>query len=352
VSSSVAARRTRAGAAPTDRSPTLEDALTGYRTYLLNSGRSDGYAESIRFFLGSGNVQERWEPLCQYMQNRGFTRLSHLNQANLNGWLTHMREKQPSQYSYAKAVELMKRWFRYEVSNGEMSVPPIQIQTPRSPEAEIATFSDDEIAALHKVVKTENVRDFAIFMLLCDTGIRANELCSLRVDDVRLERAELVVQGDIAKTKKSRTLTLTESIGPLRRYLSQRPDVPTDKVFLSFCSTPVYAGGQGKKGRMQTGKLPWSQGSLSTGGLRQLVRKWGKLANISEARCSPHTFRHFFALGFLRAGGDVFSLQKILGHSKIEMTMRYVRLVDIDIKQRTQQFSPALRFAKDRYKKA
>jgi site-specific recombinase XerD len=55
----------------------------------------------------------------------------------------------------------------------------------------------------------------------------------------------------------------------------------------------------------------------------------------------PHTFRHTFAVMFLRAGGNTFTLQQLLGHTSLAMTNRYVALAQADIENQHRQFSPA-----------
>ena len=79
---------------------------------------------------------------------------------------------------------------------------------------------------------------------------------------------------------------------------------------------------------------------LTRAGLRQLIERLGKAANIEAVRCSPHTFRHTFAVTFLRNGGNVFSLQQILGHTSLQMTNRYVAVSQADLERQHRQFSP------------
>jgi integrase/recombinase XerD len=65
--------------------------------------------------------------------------------------------------------------------------------------------------------------------------------------------------------------------------------------------------------------------------LRDLKIMYRKIG-ISGSRLAWHALRHTFAVNFIRDGGDVFSLQRILGHASLEMTKRYVNLQTEDLK--------------------
>jgi site-specific recombinase XerD len=118
------------------------------------------------------------------------------------------------------------------------------------------------------------------------------------------------------------------SVGLLQKiwqYLRQDPHEPEDPLFLN------------KRGE-----------ALTRSGLRQLLEQLGEEAGIDATRCSPHTMRHTFAVEFLRAGGNVFTLQQIVGHTTLSMTNRYVALALADIEAQHRQFSPADRLKKGR----
>jgi integrase/recombinase XerD len=74
--------------------------------------------------------------------------------------------------------------------------------------------------------------------------------------------------------------------------------------------------------------------------MQQVLNRLKKRAGIT-GRCSPHSLRHTFARSYLVNGGDVFSLQQILGHTTLDMVKRYVSLADADIAARHRVASPA-----------
>lgn len=107
----------------------------------------------------------------------------------------------------------------------------------------------------------------------------------------------------------------------MRAYLRDEDRMPDDPVFIS-----ERGDGAGNK--------------LTRWGARQVIERLGKTAGLQSVRCSPHTFRHTFAVEFLRAGGNVFTLKQLLGHTGLQVTQRYVALAQADIQSQHRQFSP------------
>ena len=71
-----------------------------------------------------------------------------------------------------------------------------------------------------------------------------------------------------------------------------------------------------------------------------MIKRIGKRAGIKNVRLSPHTFRHTFAKMWILNGSDAFSLQKILGHTTMDMVRNYVNLASSDIQIQHRRFSP------------
>jgi integrase/recombinase XerD len=158
------------------------------------------------------------------------------------------------------------------------------------------------------------LRDRAIVMLLLDTGIRAAELCGLTVRDADLANHRVVVMGKGRKERHIPVSSRTEQA--IWRYKAQRGELRAgDPLFLSSPGTP-----------------------MDRSGLYRMVSRLGERAGVAEAY--PHRFRHTFAINFLRNGGNVFALQRILGHESLEMVKRYLSLAQMDLDKAHQDASP------------
>jgi len=133
------------------------------------------------------------------------------------------------------------------------------------------------------------------------TGLRVSEVCALAVGDVMLNGrsgSALVRKG---KGVKERQVALSKQARKaLQVYLEVRPDWPTEQLFFS-----------------RTGK------PLDTRAVQRLVEKLARLAGIAH-QVTPHTLRHTFATRFLRKGGDLATLQALLGHANLVTTARYL----------------------------
>jgi integrase/recombinase XerC len=156
----------------------------------------------------------------------------------------------------------------------------------------------------HKSKDPLDLRDLAAMELLYGSGMRASELCTLRLRDLDLDRGQARVLG---KGRKERiTQVGTPAREALATWLAVRPRFakPTsgDSVFL------------GKGGK-----------HLTRQALATLVKKWVIRSGL-PLRTSPHTLRHSFATHLVKNGADLRAVQEMLGHASIDTTQIYTGL--------------------------
>ncbi|QSO54185.1 tyrosine-type recombinase/integrase [Alicyclobacillus curvatus] len=221
-------------------------------------------------------------------------------------------------------IRTMKAFFNWCEREGYVTQSPARdIKLQKVDDDNVSGFTEQQVRQLLAVVDRATFagfRDYVIMVALLDTGLRISELFSLKVSDVDFQQLTLTVPWEKAKTRKSRTVPITkQSAKLLAELLRENEDFgpKADHLFYSSYGHPM------------TGDT-----------FDERLRNYGKQAAIEGVRVSAHTFRHTFALHWIKAGGDPFSLQKMLGHTDMSMVRRYVRLSDSDVKEKHTQFSP------------
>jgi site-specific recombinase XerD len=181
--------------------------------------------------------------------------------------------------------------------------PALDVDLPKPEQRKPKVLRLSEVAS---IVKTRvdrprapalAVRDRAMIELLYGSGIRRAELAGLDLDDVDLGARVARVTG---KGNKSRMVPLTEaSAMAMRSYLTVRPGSSDRAFFLGRDAQRL--------------------------GLRQvwkIVKDYAHHSGIDRA--STHAMRHSFATHFIEGGGDLSTLQKLLGHANISTTQVYL----------------------------
>ena len=217
-------------------------------------------------------------------------------------------------------VRTLRAFFNWLVAEGlAQNNPAKDLKLPKVSRKLVSTLSDEEIGAILNTFSLlpSDARNQTLFMLLIDTGLRISELVNLKMDDVHMDEGYLKVMG---KGKKERIVPIGNNAQrALQRYLFRfrpKPNNPvTNNVFLSTSNQP-----------------------LTENSMKLMFTRLAKRSGV--CRLHAHLCRHTFATRFLINGGDVFSLQQILGHSTLEMVRHYVNLASSHIAIQHQRFSP------------
>ena len=217
----------------------------------------------------------------------------------------------------------LRVFFNWCVRRGYLSASPlVHIEPPRQKKKPIAPFSVEQIGKLFAAARQtlQGKRDYAILALMFDCGLRAAELCDLRLCDVDFEQRTIKVWH--GKGNKERTVVFTPwTFTALWHYLSHYSRGPNDALFTSQRGTGV-----GKH--------------LTPRGLHLLFKRLEKASGITGIRCSPHTMRHAFATYYIQTGGAMEDLQKLMGHETVNMSRLYVTQNQEYLKEKHIRHSP------------
>lgn len=238
--------------------------------------------------------------------------LDSLTPTELRAWLLRVRETLSpiSVAGYVRGVKAFGNWCA-----AEQLAEARSFRTLRRPQVSHKLVEPLDDDALRRLLDAASVRDRAIVLLMLDTGLRLSEVAGLRACDLRPDGSAKV----LGKGARERIVPVGNAARQaLLHYLRQLGRTQPNE--------PIFRARGG--------------GSLGARGVQQVFNRLKAGAGI-PGRCSPHILRHTFARSYLVNGGDAFSLQRILGHTTLDMVKRYVALADTDLAARHRAASPA-----------
>jgi site-specific recombinase XerD len=220
-------------------------------------------------------------------------------------------------HGYVRALKSFSGWLKEEGFTSRDIFA--RLKRPKLPQPLIKVLADDEIEAILGYINPATLlgsRLYLIVLLFLDTGIRASELCTLKLEDTFVGDNYIKVKGKGSKERIVPFGATTKKA--LIRYLHTfRPEpLPAvEELILSQDGSPV-----------------------SYVALAHSIKRLGRKAGVP--RLHPHLMRHTFAVKWLMNGGDLMSLKLILGHTDISVTQQYLHLAQSHIEVSHHRFSP------------
>ena len=170
-------------------------------------------------------------------------------------------------------------------------------------------YSDVEIERIKEACQT--IRDKAIVCFLLSTGCRISEMCGLNREDINFAAGECIVHG---KGNKERTVYLNSvAIMHLRKYFSTRKDL-----------CPALFTGKGTD-------------RIAPGGVRNMLKSLEARSGVENVH--PHRFRRTLATNLINRGMPIQEVAAILGHDKLDTTMKYVYIDRRSLKSAYQKYA-------------
>lgn len=188
----------------------------------------------------------------------------------------------------------------------------------RRDDGNIQPASIKDIQAFLKCLDKGNyckLRDYTIALVILDTGIRTSEILALRNDDFCADGQSILIRPEVSKTSRSRTVFLSQMTNTaIRKFMKCKP------------------------GEWEGWLFPARDGlKLQSSVLGRNFRKYCKLSGV---QFTPYQLRHSFATFYLQNGGDLFTLQRMMGHSNLQMTRQYTEIDDVQVNKSHSAYCP------------
>ena len=201
----------------------------------------------------------------------------------------------------------LRAFFKFASERYKLPNPMTKVAPPRCPKKVMATLEPNQMMLLLLASSSSSLRDNALLTLLIDTGIRSGEAAGIRKRDIKVY-----------------TVTVCGKTGEREVPISDE----TRRLLLALITDKdeyVFTGHKGPLGRH---------------GIYRIVKACMEKAGIYGPKLGGHRLRHAFGKGYLVSGGDLRSLQQIMGHANITTTEKYAALTLDDTIKKHHQFSP------------
>ena len=210
-------------------------------------------------------------------------------------------DKEISDRSLDKVLDTLKSFFKWAFERDYINRNPAAVIRPIKYEKKIQNhLTDVELEKVRRACFT--AKEKALVEFLFSTGCRVAEVSNMKLSDVDWDNRTITVFG---KGKKQRIAFLNvRSCFALQEYIEHYRKGSSDYLFV--CDRKPY-------------------GKMHNSGLEKIVRNIAERANI-EKNLTPHVFRRTVATHMLEKGASIQDIQKILGHEKIETTLRYAKV--------------------------
>jgi integrase/recombinase XerD len=310
-------RTTRPTTAPSARTPTdTRSTLPQLRSFLLHLASERGLADNSLLAY-----RRDLEDTDRFLGGVGHTLVT----AGADEFRAYLRDQThlgKATKTVTRRLAAIRAFLKFLPSLGEDRAHVLQqLERPKPERALPKVLSRQQVAQLIAAPDPESplfARDVAILELLYASGLRASELCDLKLRDINLQAGCVRVLG---KGMKERIVPLgraaAEAVG---RYVMEcRPGLmreETERLFLS------------KSGR-----------AMERVGLWMLVEKYGRSSGLLKS-ISPHVLRHCFATHLIGGGADLRVVQELLGHSDIATTQIYTHVDHDRLKAVHGRFHP------------
>jgi site-specific recombinase XerD len=283
----------------------------------------DGYDAHLQLLENrpkttAGTYRSHVKGFLRYMAiNYPSVTLSEVSKLQVRAWFLHEANRGIAPVTRSTKLFAVRSFYRFLIAEDLSEENPTSLVTLASPvRSRVEFYSDPEADAIVEWVSAQPGLRWqggrVLLLTLRYSGLRAGELVNLRTEEVDLDARRISLVG---KGRKPRVVPIPHLLADvLREYLDNvRPSLPK--------SAYLFANPRGNRSL---------RGRYGPRALHNLVVEAGTSAGVA-GRHFAHRWRHTYATSLVRRGEDIHVVQRLMGHSNIATTSRYLHLSDADL---------------------
>ena len=253
----------------------------------------------------------------KYLAGRGTDSLEKCTDNDAISYVIQLSNENKSKPTINRKVSALRMYYEYLISRGVISENPFtRIKAIKTDRRQIDYLTIEEAAKLMDLPgdDTKGLRDKALLEFMYGTGARVTEVVRLRFSDINL-RMNFVTLRDV--NDESRIVPLgSYASAAMKNYIEKSYDVirgrehsDDDFVFVNFRGEP-----------------------LTRQGIWKILKDYGQMLGV-ESRMTPQILRDSFAVHILQNGGDLKTLQELMGFEDMSVGIAYLSVIDIRVRE-------------------
>ena len=260
------------------------------------------------------NTHKTAEYFLRFLGKEGKGRLEEMSKWDMEAFIEHEQDRGLKLSTVRTRFVTLKAFIRFLIEQGILTddVFPWKMKI-KSPETLPRAMDPDDVNRLLKV--KAGTRDRAMILVLLRTGMRIGELLNTKLSDINLKERKIMIYEGL-KNRRGRVVYFSDDAQDALRSWLEKRDTKTEVVFYGHRGKP-----------------------LSYPAARMVFVKYLKKAGLSDKGYTLHCLRHTYASELLNAGMRLECLERLMGHTSLEVTRRYARLTD---KTREEEYFKAM----------
>jgi len=261
----------------------------------------------------------RLRRFIRFLQEQGIAdpTLDHFTLPNLRKYQYDCAKDGIRPRTFRSLFDPLESFGEFLVQNGALAANPTRLLILPKLDAAIRLLVNDEQVRLlfascdRLPTPRQCTQARAVLSVLCYGALRRQECCDLRLDDVNLSEAAILVRSGKG-SKSRRVFVCRDAVTALRDWMSVRePDCTGDYLFMYDRARRLHLNS-----------------------IASLIRSIAAVAGLRDNDAiKPHSLRHWGLTNLLKNGVNVRQIQQFAGHSRIETTARYLHTSEEELRE-------------------
>lgn len=269
--------------------------------------------------------RKRFKKFKNFLDECGIEHIHEIGSDTMEDYTLYLGENLDNNTTINTDLRAIRAFLNYATKKNNLD--KVEVSMVKEKEKIKITYTDEELRELLKKPNLQNCnfsvyRTWTIVNWLMSTGNRSRTVRNIKIKDLDFKSGYIKLRK--TKNRNEQIIPMSKQLNKvLTEYLQYRGGDEEDYLFPSQYDT-----------------------KLTSSAFASSIRRYNLNRNISKT--SAHLFRHTFAKKFIKNGGDMFRLQKILGHKSLEMVRKYVNMFGNDLKEGFEEYNPINEFKNDK----